>query len=65
MKKANFMQWFTQLIKKDRKLFESNVYIKEYISKKVKRVDVIKGRCDLTELGFSFLRACGYSLQTK
>ena len=37
MKKANFMQWFTQLIKKDRKLFESDMCIKEYISKKVKR----------------------------
>lgn len=35
------------------------------LSKKVKRIDVIKGRCDLTELGFNFLRACGYSLQTK
>lgn len=35
------------------------------LSKKVKRTDVIRGRCDLTELGFNFLRACGYSLQTK
>lgn len=34
-------------------------------TKRVKNIDVIKGRCDLTELGFNFLRACGYSLNTK
>lgn len=39
MKQLNFMQWFVQLIKKDRKLFESDMSIKEYIYKKVKNRD--------------------------
>lgn len=38
MEKSSFIQWFTQLIKLDRKLFVSDVHIKECISKKVKRV---------------------------